>query len=160
MAKERLIQNRMMFKFIIKKKHLFSSYPTYFTVGLFNTIFTIGLREIIEVYIDSEELLGYIISIVFAYTVGILVSFALHSYLTFAKSRKYSKKFLKRFVYFYGNQSLGMVLTIGLSLLIRETLELTQISTKFENTIAFSMAAILTSIVTYVINKLFIFNIK
>jgi len=97
---------------------------------------------------------------VFAYTVGILVSFILHSYFTFPKSIKLRKSKSKIIIFFYANQSFGMGLTILLSLLIRRGLSPINIFTKFDTTIAFSMAAILTSIATYIINKKKIFRVN
>ena len=137
--------------------NIFSRYPIYFIVGSFVTLVTIILRDVVGRFLHGSAW-EYIISIAIVYTVGIVLSYFLQSHFTFKTNKNHSHSFKYKFSYYTMVQLVGMGVTIVSSLLIRYLLfSLTTVS-QFRDTIAFVIASLIASIVTYGVSKIYIFK--
>lgn len=139
----------------------FSQYPLYFIIGGLISLFVIILRECLDRLISIESTRNYSASVILAYLIGIFMSFVLHSRITFYSDRPLtSHQKVKQITSFFSNSLLSLVLTLLLSLIFRKILFLLPIPGNWINTLAFSFAALLTSIVTYLINKTIVFRLS
>ncbi len=140
-----------------KLTNLFGKYPTYFIVGGFVTAVTIILRHMIGGFLQRspEE---FAISIVAVYTVGIILSYFLQSRFTFQTQKTQTRSFKYKFLSYVAVQLAGMGVTIALSLLIRYLLLPVAIPIKLVDTIAFVIASLIASVVTYTASKIHIFK--
>ncbi|NES98127.1 MAG: hypothetical protein F6K32_23635 [Desertifilum sp. SIO1I2] len=133
----------------------FSRYPLYFLIGGIISLFVIVLREFLERFISTASTSGYSLSVIVAYGIGNLLSFILHSNITFYTPYKQTiKQKIKQLLAFVANSVLSLILTIILSVTIRQLLFLLFPSGGWINTLAFGSAAIGTSIITYLLNKM------
>nr|OEJ75942.1 hypothetical protein BH720_06585 [Desertifilum tharense IPPAS B-1220] len=90
-----------------------------------------------------------------AYGIGNLLSFILHSKITFYTPYKQTlKQKIKQLLAFAANCLLSLVLTVIFSVAIRQFLTLLFPSGSWINTLAFGSAAISTSMITYLLNKM------
>ena len=137
--------------------NIFSRYPIYFIVGGFVTLVTIVLRDAISRFLQGSAW-EYMISIAIVYTVGIVLSYFLQSRFTFKTNINNSRSFKSKFTYYTMVQLVGMGVTIVFSLLIRYLLFPLTIISQFRDTIAFIIASLIASIVTYGVSKIFIFK--
>lgn len=137
--------------------NIFSRYPIYFIVGGFVTLVTIVLRDAIGRFLQGSAW-EYIISIAIVYTVGIVLSYFLQSHFTFKTNKNNSRSFKYKFTYYTIVQLVGMGVTIVFSLLIRYLLFPLTIVSQFRDTVAFIIASLAASIVTYGVSKIFIFK--
>jgi len=140
-----------------KLLNLFSKYPAYFVVGGFVTLVTIVVRDLIGRFLYRSEL-EYILSIVIVYSFGIVLSYFLQSRFTFRTHTKQTRSFKYKFSYYTLIQMVGMGVTIGFSLLFRHILALMTITAQFRDTIAFIIASLIASIVTYTVSRMHIFK--
>ncbi|MDI9640272.1 GtrA family protein [Oscillatoria amoena NRMC-F 0135] len=133
----------------------FSRYPLYFVIGGIISLFVIVLREFLERFISTASTSGYSLSVIVAYGVGNLLSFVLHSKITFYTPYQQTlKQKLKQLLAFGANCLLSLVLTVVFSVGIRQFLFLFFPSEGWINTLAFGSAAIGTSMITYLLNKM------
>jgi putative flippase GtrA len=136
---------------------LFGKYPTYFIVGGFVTAVTIILFDIIGRLLQrsAKELM---ISIVAVYTVGIVLSYILQSRFTFQTQKTQTRSFKYKFLSYVAVQLAGMGVTISLILPIRYLLFTLPTLPISRDTIAFAIASLIASIVTYTVSKMHIFK--
>lgn len=132
-------------------------YPTYFLIGVFNTLFVITLRQIIGINLDHYGYFYYAISILASYAIGILVSFVMHKKITFRNTKKdaFLAEF-KQLVLFCSNQSVGMILSMLFSLIILSAFQITNIdyiSIRTKKMLAFGFSSFCISLLTYILNK-------
>ncbi|NMF60557.1 GtrA family protein [Pseudanabaena yagii] len=137
--------------------NIFSRYPIYFIVGGFVTLVTIVLRDFIGRFLYGSAW-EYVMSIAIVYVVGTILSYFLQSRFTFKDNKKKTRSFKYKFSYYTVVQLLGMGVTIVFSLLIRYLLFPITILAQFRDTIAFIIASLIASIVTYGISKVYIFK--
>jgi len=128
-----------------------STYPLYFAVGSLCAGVTLTVRAGIG-HLVGDLLPGYILSMVAAYGVGTVLSYTLNRRFTFQHKGRIARQFLT----FVGVSLLGMGISILASLVIREGLALAQIP--FRENIAFAIALLATSVVTYTINRAITFR--
>jgi putative flippase GtrA len=126
-------------------------------VGGCVTLFVIILRDIISRFL-KQSAGEYVLSITAVYTVGIILSYIFQSRFTFKPKKKYTRSFKYRFIYYTGVQLAGMGVTIVFSLLFRWLLLPVSILAAFRDTIAFAIASLAASVVTYTTSKLHIFK--
>lgn len=139
-----------------KLTSIFSRYPIYFLVGGFVTLVTIATRDVIGRFLyGSTE--NYIGSIVIVYTIGIALSYFLQSRFTFRTTSKLHS-FKYKFSYYTVVQLIGMGVTIVFSLSIRYLIFPLTIISQFRETISFTIASLIASIVTYAVSKIYIFK--
>ena len=145
---------------IIKKViEVLSRYHIYFVVGIVNTIVAVTLREITGIFLDGYDF-GYTISIVISYVAALALCFYLHDRFTFANQHKPKARHSERKITsFIATYFLGMGLTVVFSLGFRQIFQVYNMAlVNLHDTMAFVVAALLTSVVTYLINKLFVFK--
>ncbi|NJL43133.1 MAG: GtrA family protein [Pseudanabaena sp. SU_2_4] len=136
---------------------LFGKYPIYFLVGGFVTAVTIILFDIIGRLLQrsAKELM---ISIVAVYTVGIVLSYILQSRFTFQTQKTQTRSFKYKFLSYVAVQLAGMGVTIALILPIRYLLFALPTLPVSRDTIAFAIASLIASVVTYTVSKMHIFK--
>ena len=136
---------------------IFGKYPTYFLVGGFVTAVTIILFDIIGRLLQrsAKELM---ISIVAVYTVGIILSYILQSRFTFQTQKTQTRSFKYKFLSYVAVQLAGMGVTITLILPIRYLLLTLPTLPVSRDTIAFAIASLIASVVTYTVSKMHIFK--
>lgn len=137
--------------------NVFSKYPAYFIVGGFVTLITIVIRDLIGKFLYRSEL-EYILSIVIVYSFGIVLSYFLQSRFTFKTQAKQIRSFKYKFSSYTVIQIVGMGVTIGSSLLFRHLLSSTTVIAQFRDTIAFIIASLIASVVTYTVSRMHIFK--
>jgi len=127
-------------------------YGRYFVIGGLVGVMTLLLREGIA-RITGDTPSRYLLSVLAAYAIGILVSFLLHKHLTFrerlATPAHPLHSALLRFTLI---ALIGMALTGGLAVGVRYLLVLDAIFFAYSGAVAFVIASLLTSVVTYVLN--------
>lgn len=137
----------------------FSNYPIYFLVGVFNTLFTIGLRHVLGLSLDNQGRTAYIVSMIISSCIGILVSFIAHKKITFPNSNKLSLiEEIKQLVFFFINQLTGMILAILSSVTLVNLMNLLPFNLENEKTLAFGFSCFLVSFLTYILNKKIVFK--
>jgi putative flippase GtrA len=143
----------------MKRKFLnvFSRYPVYFVVGGFVTLVSIVLRDMIGRFLQGSDG-GYVMSVAIVYAVGLILSYFLQSRFTFQTQKKKTRSFKYKFTYYTLVQLVGMGVTIVSSLLIRYLLFPLTILAQFRDTIAFVIASLIASVVTYGVSKIYIFK--
>jgi putative flippase GtrA len=142
---------------MLKLLKVFHKYPTYFVVGSFVTFITIILRDIIGRFFSPYSF-GYVLSIVAVYPVGIGLSYILQSRLTFQVKKYNSRENASRFFLFIATHLLGLILTIFLSIIFRYLMQLSYPNISLlkiisRDSFAYIIAVLITSIMTYIINK-------
>ena len=143
----------------MKRKFLniFSRYPVYFVVGGFVTLVSIVLRDVIGRFLEGST--GeYVMSVAIVYVIGLGLSYFLQSRFTFQSQKKQTRSFKYKFTYYTLVQLVGMGVTIASSLLIRYLLFPFTILAPFRDTIAFVIASLIASVVTYGFSKIYIFK--
>ena len=137
----------------------FWTYSKYFVVGGFIGIFGIGLRELIARMLPEDDPIYYSASVMLTYALLVFVSFFTHRKITFVdfvpvKSTTHS---LVRFI---ATGLIGLGSVTILSNIIRYGLPLELVFGEYSGGTAFAAAAILTSILTFLLNAFFTFKPK
>jgi putative flippase GtrA len=140
-----------------KIRNIFSRYPTYFIVGGGVTLVVVILRDIVGRFLNKSAW-EYVLSIIAVYTIGIILSYVFQSRFTFASQQKQPRSFKYKFTSYTIAQLVGMGVTIGFSLLFRWLLLPITILAQVRDTIAFIMASLIASVVTYTVSKMHIFK--
>jgi putative flippase GtrA len=133
-----------------------AQYARFLIVGAFVGIVTIGCRELIGDLLSADTRGNYSVSIVFAYAVGISLSFLLNHRFTFgqAGNRRSWRKFLRFTVIAF----VGLASTWALSFLLRYGAHLDALLGPMARLAAFATATLLSSLLTYPLNSLFVFG--
>ena len=132
-------------------------YLVYFIVGGFVAVFGIGLREVISLLLPDDNPTWYAVSVGAAYGASILLSFSLHRRITFASA-------LKRRGTAVPLGKFGIIAVIGLvssSVLasaIRYGLGFDDLFGARGALLAFVVAGLLVSLLSYVLNAVFTFH--
>jgi putative flippase GtrA len=143
----------------MKRKFLnvFSRYPTYFIVGGGVTLVVVILRDIIGRFLNKSAW-EYVLSIIAVYTIGIILSYVFQSRFTFTDQHKQKRSFKYKFTSYTLVQLVGMGVTIGFSLVFRWLLFPITVLSQVRDTIAFILASLIASVVTYTVSKMHIFK--
>ena len=131
-------------------------YPSYLIVGGVVGIITVALRELVAFALAKDTPSTYAVSILVAYTCGIVLSFLGQARFTF-RQRQQSKRH-RRFVLFAFLAVSGALLTTGVARLIRYGLGFDELFGVVAPGLAFAIATLLVSIGSYAVNARFVFT--
>ena len=135
------------------KSSIMRQYLVYFVVGGFVGVLTVVIREVFAgLTHDSPSF--YALSVSLAYSIGIVLSFTLHKLITF-KSVLNRPTHRFSFVMFTLIAITGLILTSGFAVLIRYGLDLDRWLYQYAGMIAFIIASLATSVITYGLNARF-----
>jgi putative flippase GtrA len=133
-----------------------TQYVRFLVSGAVVAVITIACRELIGSLLGADTALYYSVSVVLAYAIGIVLSFVINQRFTFqttAASRDWSK-----FLVFVGIALAGMASTWALSLTLRYGLGLEAALGDISAGVAFALAALLSSALTYPLSALLVFR--
>lgn len=139
----------------MKISEIFSRYPIYVLVGIGLTLCTIAIRSVIGAVIEDDSTPGYVASIVLAYSLGMLLSLIAHPIITFKAKTRLS---LHQAFHFVSINVMGMLLNILGSIVLREKLLAASLPIELAKVLAFAIAALLVSVMTYLLKKYIIFD--
>ena len=131
-------------------------YCKYFLVGALIGCAAIAARELVGMLLRSDTPVLYLTSIIVVYTGGIIASFCGHYRVTFSHVR-HRRATLESIGKFVGIALIGMLITALLSYQIRYRLGLQPFLGKALPALAFGVATLLASFITYKLNSKFIF---
>lgn len=131
-------------------------YGRYFVIGATVGILTILVREAVAVVLPEDSPPYYALSVSFAYTIGILMSYYGHRTFTFRHASPIGGT-LVSFSRFTVIATIGFIVTTLLSVVIRYGLLLDTLFGKFGATCAFASAALIASVLTYSLNSSYTF---
>lgn len=141
----------------MKINKIFSRYPIYLFVGGGVTLITVFLRNIVGLIINDKTNSQYIASMIIAYCFGIILSLIAHKSITFKSSNKMSFNEIFKFTL---THFLGMICSLFLAVKLRIIILDNLMSQSLSKTIAFAIAALIVSIMTYIVKKYFVFTDK
>ena len=132
-----------------------SQYLRYAAVALAALITTLLVRELVQLIVGVDTKMTYGLSILFAYTVGIVVNFSLQKRFTFqtAQNRNDAGAFLG----FVMVALVGAVTTFLAAFFLRYGLGLDRVAGSGAPTIAFLGATVVSSFLTYALNACYVF---
>jgi putative flippase GtrA len=133
----------------------FAQYVRFLVVGGFVALITIGVREVMASVLAADTAIYFSVSVVSAYVVGIALSYLLNHWFTFRGVDSFQ---WHRLLLFVGIAFVGLLLTWLLSLAIRYGTPVGENFGKYSASMAFAVAALLSSLVTYPLNALLVFN--
>ena len=119
---------------------------------------SIACREVFAWLLGRDDPRHYSISVILGYGAGIVVSYLLNQRFTFVKAG--TPRNWSRFGPFVGVATVGLLCTWLLSLALRYGLPLQALIGKSSATVAFAFATVLSSLITYPLNALFVFAKK
>ena len=115
----------------------------------------VACRELAAFLLGDTTVARYSVTVIFAYTVGIVVSFMLNSRYTFRQ--KHARRDWSSFPRFGAVAIVGMIATWLISLLLRFAVNLEPVFGQLSGTVAFIGAALLASLLTYPLNAKLVF---
>jgi len=133
-----------------------SQYARFAGVGAFVGVFTIGVRSLVGYLLTTDTRVNYSISVVLAYAAGIVLSYALNHRLTFRNSNRPGS--VKKFLLFVSVALVGLASTWLLSITLRYGGPLHLVFGSAAATVAFAVATVLSSLLTYPLNAVFVFR--
>ncbi|MGG6269262.1 GtrA family protein [Leptolyngbya sp. AN03gr2] len=139
----------------VKLFKIFAQYPVYLFVGAGVTLLTVLVRSLIGFLIQDDTTAKYIASIVLSYIVGILLSYFAHRTITFRDQAQFS---LAQTLKFVGAHLLGMILSLFISIHLRAYLLDAWMPIEISKLLAFTIAALIVSIVTFLLKKYVVFE--
>jgi putative flippase GtrA len=134
-----------------------AQYGRFLFIGALVAIVTIACRELIAYVLGTDTLLSYSVSVVGAYGFGMALSFVLNGRFTFADSTGFE---WPKFIRFTVIALLGMLATWMLSIGLRYGLRLPAVFGDASAGIAFAVAALVSSILTYPLNAMLVFRAR
>lgn len=131
-------------------------YVRFLMVGGFVGLITVGIREVIGHLLTVDTVFNYSVSVTMAYIIGIVLSFLLNHRYTFQgdiTSRRW-----RNFLLFFGVAFAGLLSTWLLSVGFRYSTNLDSLAGRFSGAIAFVLATLLSSLITYPLNAKIVFR--
>ena len=136
-------------------KHLsLHQFGGYFLVGGFVGVVTVIIRELLAL-LSTDTAIFYLISVVLAYAFGIGLSYTLHRKITFNTILAEKENNHFNFYRFFIVAIIGLILTGFFSLTYRYGLNLDQWIADHSGMVAFIMASLTVSVITYLLNAKF-----
>ncbi len=129
-------------------------YGRYFVNGSLIGVSAVICREMIAGFIGDTPLF-YLLSVLIIYAAGIVASFLLHKKFTFKAES--NQQTITSFYRFIMTALLGLFITAGLSVAFRYGLNLDLVINKYSGSVAFILASLTTSIITYILSVKFVF---
>jgi putative flippase GtrA len=133
-----------------------SEYARFLAVGAFVGVVTVGLREVIARVLVTDSAGYYSLSVVLAYLVGIALSYLLNRRFTFGHSG--AAVSLTPIALFALIALLGTISTWAFSLLLRYGAHFNALLGPFGAAVAFALAAVISTVITYPLNARFVFR--
>ncbi|MCK5720709.1 MAG: GtrA family protein [Thiomargarita sp.] len=130
-------------------------FPIYFLVGSFVGVTAVLAREIV-ILITQDTPIFYFVSVILVYFFGIILGFFMHKRFTYKIVTKEDTTQVN-FFNFVGIALLGMLLTGFFSLALRYGLDFDIFIGNYAGSVAFILAALLTSVITYYLHSRFSF---
>jgi putative flippase GtrA len=121
-------------------------------------LLSIAARELFGWLLGRDDPTRYSISVALGYVAGIVVSYLLNQRFTFGKDK--AARNWSRFLPFVGVAMVGLLSTWLMSLALRYGLPLQSLLGKSSASVAFAFATVLSSLITYPLNALFVFGKK
>lgn len=134
-----------------------STYTRYFVVGAIVGVLTVALRELFAYMLPADTPVYYALSVVLAYTVGIVCSYYGHHNVTFRMQEAVGGH-ATAFTRFAFIAIAGLLATTAMSMLIRYGFSMDRLLGKYAGSFAFALATILASLLTYSLNSAFTFK--
>jgi putative flippase GtrA len=134
----------------------YNRYPRFFIIGSVVGIATVLVRELISIMLDADDKVEYLITICGAYGFGIIASFTLQRLFTFRNHGESRAR--DPFILFTLVALAGGALVALLSFLLRYTLLFDTLFNEYAATVAFIIASLLVSVVSYWVNAKFVFR--
>jgi len=134
----------------------FHQYRRFFLVGTVVGLLAIALRELIAAALPADTPLFYSISVIVVYVFGIVLSYVLQHRFTFKVSLGNSN--WRRLASFIAVALIGALTTWLLSLVFRYELGFDRIFGHLSGSMAFAVAAVTSSVLTYTLNALLVFR--
>lgn len=135
----------------------FNRYIKYLVVGTVSGIITVVSREVFYFLLQSNGIIAYVFSIAMAYLIGMFTSYILNSLFTFNNELKTSN--IRLVVNFFIVSVLGFISTTILSLGFRYVLSFFLV-TEYNDSIAFVIGTLTSSLLTFSLNSMFVFTKK
>lgn len=120
-------------------------YLVYLVGGGLAAVLTIASREVFAVLLPADNRLYFMVSILLAYGVGIAFNFQFQKRVTFRLSDARDNAFLRYTIV----ALIGMLLVMMLSYLFRYRIGFERWFAPYDDTLAFALASLLTSVATY-----------
>jgi putative flippase GtrA len=133
-----------------------AQYRRFFLVGTVVGLLAIALRELIAAVLPADTPFFYSISVVGVYVLGILLSYVLQRRFTFKTSLE--ERTWRRLISFVSVALLGALVTWLLSLSFRYELGFDRVLGHSSGSMAFAVAAVSSSVLTYTLNALLVFR--
>jgi putative flippase GtrA len=132
-----------------------TQYARFLTIGGIVGLITIGCRELIAYLLPSDTPVFYSLSVVCANSIGTAISFVLNRRYTFSSSNVTG---WSRFAGFAAIAALAMFSTWLLSIALRYGLQLDTLFGDLAAGVAFAVATLLSSLITYPLNASVVFR--
>lgn len=131
-------------------------YCRYFVIGAIVGVLAVLAREGIMLLVANDTPAYYAASVVIVYVGGVLASYYGHRRVTFGDivHSRSTADALGRFTVI---AVFGLVMTTLLSLFFRYAIPMTGIAETYKPTLAFVLAALITSVATFLLNAVFTF---
>ena len=133
-----------------------AQYGRFIFIGALVGLLTVAVRELIGAILPGDSPVSYSVSILIAYSLGILSSFELNRRFTFRSSTASRQR--DGLPLFILCALVGMGCTWLLTLLIRYGLSLDAVIGRAARTVAFAIATLLASFVNYFLSARFVFR--
>ena len=131
-------------------------YGRFFLVGTVIGLLAIALRELIAAALPVDTPTYYSISVIAVYVLGILLSYVLQHRITFKV--RLGESNWRRLISFIAVALVGAFATGLLSLSFRYSLGFDRMFGRLSGALAFAVAAVSSSVLTYSLNALIVFR--
>ena len=129
-------------------------YGRFLLIGAFVGVITVAARELASMALGSDTPANYSISVVLAYSLGILLSFTINRRFTFGYREP---DYWSRLPLFALIAVIGLLSTTVLSLILRYALNLQAALGQLSAPVSFAVATLCASAITYPLTALFVF---
>jgi len=130
----------------------------YFLAGLGSAAVSISVRELVGRGVGDAQTQGYVLSIFVAYVLGTVTSYVLNRRFTFTEKANSLLAVRRERFWFAMTALAGMGLTTVLAVGLRWVLDLSPLFPALHSTLAFIIAALITSVFTFLFNQFFTFR--
>jgi putative flippase GtrA len=131
-------------------------YIRFVAVGAFVGIVTVAARELIGHLLPADSVLYYSLSVVIAYALGIVLSYVINQQFTFTNRGPGASSV--SFLLFVVVALIGALSTWLLALLFRYGAHLGVLLGDWTAAVAFALAAVVSTLITYPLNARFVFR--
>lgn len=144
--------NRMVFIRAVQ-----SQYFSYLIIGGVVGLITLLSQRCIAWFLSSNAIFYYMVSVLLAYLLGIFINFTLQKKFTFFSIPIQSKR-KRQILRFFLVAIIGSFVTVVLAAMFKYEMCFSVLFGGLSGTIAFALASILVSVLTYSLNSKFVFK--